>query len=315
MLEREGSIGADEIGPSVPIKGDTPGNGTGGVELTPRLASSNDPNGIPVRATPPGTVGIIDVGLDDAAMLFEPEPHIPDIPDVSSTPAEPVVTGIADVTGVVDAVVVPDMAVAPELVAVAGAAVPTDVPPPSKLAVDPNICEGGVATVGHVVLAVVVEIVIVPVTPAGTGLTPREVISVEPSGIPVGEPAEPVATPSGEVGPIVGVGLTVPSNCPSTCAIATLPTNSAGKTAPINENLIGILRLLTALPRRAPIPIGFETIALGARLSDIDQSLSGGASSAVSNCCRFALNVETDADCAIIPETEANRRELSYDTK
>jgi hypothetical protein len=247
-LGRVGTVGSDELGPTMPAMGDTPGNGTGGVELTPGLAISNDPNGSPVRAKPPGTVGVVDVGLDDEAMLFAPEPHIPDIPDVSSTPAEPVVTGIADVTGVVDAVVVPDMAVALELAAVAGAAVPTDVPPPSKLAVDPNIYEGGVATVGHAVLVVVVGIVIVPVTPVGTGLTPGEVISVEPSGIPVGET---VATPSGEVAPIVGVGLTVPSNWLSTCAIATLQTNSAGRTAPINENLIDVLRLQTASPRRA----------------------------------------------------------------
>jgi hypothetical protein len=201
--------------------GDTVGNGTAGVELTPGLAISNDPNGSPVRAAPPGTVGAVDVGLDDEAMLFVPEPHIPDIPDVSSTAAEPVVTGIADVTGVVDEVDVPDTVGVPDIAAVAGAAVPIDVPPPSKLAVDPNISEGGVATVGHAVLVVVVGIVIVPVTPVGTGLTPGDVISVEPSGIPVGEVAELVPTPSGEVGLIVGVGLTVPSNCPSTCAIAT----------------------------------------------------------------------------------------------
>jgi hypothetical protein len=247
-LGRVGTVGSEELGPTMPAMGDTIGNGTGGVELTPGLAISNEANGSPVRATPPGTVGVVDVGLDDEAMLFAPEPHIPDIPDVSNTPAEPIVTGIADVTGaVVDAAIVPDMAVAPVLVAVAGAAVPTDAPPPSKLAADPNICEGGVATVGHAVLPVVVGIVIVPVTPAGTGLTPREVISVESSGIPAGEPAGLAATPSGEVGLMVGVGSTVPSNCPSTCAIATLQTNSAGKTAPINENLIGVLR---CRPRR-----------------------------------------------------------------
>jgi hypothetical protein len=183
--------------------------------------------------------------LDDAAMLLEPAPHIPDIPDVSSTPDDPDVTGIWDVTGVVDEVdvpdvaVVPDIATAPVLAAVAGAAVPTEVPPPSKLADEPNISEGGVATVGHAVLVEVVGIVIVPVTPAGSGLTPGEAISVEPSGIPVGE----LVTPSGEVAPTVGVGVTVPSNCPSTCAVATLQKTSAGTTAPINETLIGVLRL------------------------------------------------------------------------
>jgi hypothetical protein len=83
------------------------------------------------------------------------------------------------------------------------------------------------------------------------------VISVAPSGIPVGEPA---AIPSGEVAPIIGVGVAVPSNCPSTCAIATLPTNSAGRIAATSENLI-------CIP-------GFATISLGARLSDIDQSFT-----------------------------------------
>lgn len=122
-------------------------------------------------------------------------------------------------------------------------------------------------------LVVVVGIVIVPVTPVGSGLTPREVISVEPSGIPVGEPAEPIAMPSGEVAPIVGVGVTVPSNCPSTCATAALQTKSAGRIAPINENLIGVLRLQTA----APLQASMKMISLGARLSDIGQSLSGGA--------------------------------------
>jgi hypothetical protein len=135
--ERVGIVGTDEFDPTLPTMGNTPGTGTAGVELTPRLPISNDPNGIPVRAPPPGVVGEVDIGLDDAARLLEPEPHIPDIPDVSSTPEDPEVIGIADVTDVVDDVDVPDIAVAPdvavvpELVAVAGAAVPTDMPPPS----------------------------------------------------------------------------------------------------------------------------------------------------------------------------------------
>ena len=218
--------------------GNTLGAGTGGVEPTPRLPISKDPNGSPVRAAPPGVVGDVDVGLDDAAMLLEPEPHIADIPDVSSTPEDPEDTGISDVTDVVDDVDVPDVAVVLEFATVAGAAVPTDMPPPSKLAVDPNISEGEIATVGHAVLLLVVGIVIVPVTPVGTGETPGDVISVAPSGIPVGEPA---AMPSGEVAPIVGVGVTVPSNCPSTCAMAALQMKSTGRTAATNESLVGIL--------------------------------------------------------------------------
>jgi hypothetical protein len=80
--------------------------------------------------------------------------------------------------------------------------------------------------------------------PLGTGLTPGDASSVAPNGIPVGEFAEPVAMPSGEVSPIVGVGVAVP-----TCALATLQTKSAGRTATINENLIGVLRLQTASSR------------------------------------------------------------------
>jgi hypothetical protein len=260
-----GITGTAELGPTVPVMGNTLGSGTAGVEPTPRLLISNDPKGIPVRAPPPGVVGDVEVGLDDAATLPEPEPHIPDIPDVSSVPGDPEVIGISDVTvigGNVDApavVVVVDIAVVPEFAAVAGAAVPTAIPPPSKLAVDPNISDGDVAAVEHAVALVVVGIVIVPVTPVGSGLTPGDVISVLPSGIPVGEPPEPVVMPSGEVAPIVGVGVTVPSNCWSTCARAPLQTKSAGRTAATNENLIGILR--------------FATISPGARLSDIGQTL------------------------------------------
>jgi hypothetical protein len=258
-----GIVGASELGPTLLTVGNTLGTGTAGVELTPRLPISNDPNGIPVRAPPPGVLGEVDVGADDAARLLEPEPHIPDVPDVSSVPDDPEDIGISDVTDVVGDADVADVAVVPEFAAVAGAAVPIPIPPPSKLAVDPNISEAEVAAVGHAVALVVVGMVIVPVTPVGSGLTPGEVISMAPSGIPVGEPPEPVATPSGEVAPIIGVGVAVPSNCPSTCAIATLPTKSAGSIAATNENRNRTLR--------------FATISLGARLSDIDQSLTGSA--------------------------------------
>jgi hypothetical protein len=112
---------------------------------------------------------------------------------------------------------------------------------------------------------------IVPVTAVGVGLTPGDAISVEPRGMPVGETVEPVPIPSGEVAPTVGVGLAIPV----TCAMATLQTNSAGMTAATNEYLIGIFRFTTVLPQR--VPINFATIALGARLSDISQSLSNGA--------------------------------------
>jgi hypothetical protein len=274
-----GITGTAAIDPTVPVMGNTFGTGTAGVEPTPRLLISKDPKGIPVRAPPPGTVGNVDVGLDDAATLPEPEPHIPDIPDVSSVPGDPVVTGISGVTVIGGNVVVPEVvvvvgiAVVPELAAVAGAAVPTAIPPPSKLALDPNISEGEVATVEHAVALVVVGIVIVPVTPVGSGLTPGEVISVLPSGIPAGAAPEPVVMPSGEVAPIVGVGVTVPSNGTSTCARAGLPTSSTGRTAAISRSFVGVLGFPAEPPRRAPMSI-MATSLLAVKLLDIGQSLS-----------------------------------------
>ena len=136
----------------------------------------------------------------------------------------------------------PDIAVLPDIAplavpAVAGAPVPTPIPipPPSKLVVDPNIVDGEVPTVEHAVPLLVLGIVIVPVTPVGAGLSPPEVISVDPSAIPVGPTDVPGPAPSGEVAPRVGVVGIVP-----TCAMAPLQTKSAGSTAAINANLIVI---------------------------------------------------------------------------
>jgi hypothetical protein len=54
--------------PTAPTVGNTLIVGTAAAELTPRLPISTDPNGIPVRATPPGAVGAVDVGDEDEAM-------------------------------------------------------------------------------------------------------------------------------------------------------------------------------------------------------------------------------------------------------
>jgi hypothetical protein len=91
--------------------------------------------------------------------------------------------------------------------------------------------------------------------------------------MPVGETVEPVPIPSGEVAPMVGVGVAIPV----TCATATLQTKSAGMTAAISENLSGALGLPPASPRRAPVSISFATMPPGARQSDIGQSLSCSA--------------------------------------
>src|SRR5216684_895164 len=218
-------------GVELPTVGNTLIVGTAAAELTPRLPISVDPIGIPVRAPPPGVVGDVDVGVDDEAMLLDPEPHIPDIPEVSSIPE---VVEIPDVD-----VGIPDID-GPDVAAVAGAADPAAMPPPSKLAVDPNIPDGEVPKVEHVVL--LPGIAVVPIEPVGIGLTPGDAISVAPIGIPVGETVEPVAMPSGEVAPIVRVGVAIPL----TCAMATLLAKSAGSTAAINEYLMGALRLRTA---------------------------------------------------------------------
>ena len=116
-----GIVGIVEA-PTLLVVGKTLIVGTAAAELTPRLPISVEPNGIPVRATPPGAVGDVDVGVDEDAMLLEPEPHIPDNPDVCSIPD---VAGIPDVDEVLDIPVVSDMA------PVAGAVLPTVTPPPS----------------------------------------------------------------------------------------------------------------------------------------------------------------------------------------
>ena len=126
--ETVGVVGANALGPTVPTMGNTPIVGTAGAELTPRLLISIEPNGIPVRATPPGAVGDVDVGVDDEAMLLEPEPHIPDIPDVSSIPEAVDIPGGIDICDDVD---VPGIVVGSVVAAVAGAALPDAVPPPS----------------------------------------------------------------------------------------------------------------------------------------------------------------------------------------
>jgi hypothetical protein len=250
-----GDVTAGTVGTSVdvPAVGKTPIVGTAAAELTPRLPISKDPSGIPVRAAPPGVVGDVDVGVDDEATLLEPEPHIPDNPDVSSSPEVVDIPDVADIPGDID------------VAAVAGVVVPTVIPPPSKLAVDPNIPDGEVPKVEHVVP--LLGIVMVPVT-VGAGLTPGDAISVAPRGMPVGDTVEPVPKPSGEVASIVGVGVAMPL----TCAMAALQATSAGRIAAINENLIGILRLKTPPPRRTSTSISFATVSIGARLSDIGQS-------------------------------------------
>jgi len=266
-----GTVGNTTLGATAAASGDPVGVGTAGTPLTPRLLISVEPNGIPVRAAPPGAVGVVEVGVDDAATLLEPEPHIPDSPAVSSVPE---VLDTPDVLKGMEEFEIPDDANDPDIAvladiappavpAVAGAPVPTPIPipPPSKLVVDPNIVDGEVPTVEHAVPLLVLGIVIVPVTPVGAGLSPPEIISVDPRGMPVGPTDVPGPAPSGEVIPSVGVVGIAP-----TCAMALLQARSAGSTAAINANLIVIPLLKPGRSRR-------ELSASGA--SDFTQAVAG----------------------------------------
>jgi hypothetical protein len=157
--------------------------GTATTELTPRLPISVEPIGMPVRGTPPGVVG--DVGVDDAARLPEPAPHMLWVPDVSIR---------ADVGGIPD-----DDCIA---IVLCGVTVPTGMPPPSKLDADPNIVDGAVPVVEHTVLP------IMPVEGSGAGLTPGDAISVAPNGMPVPPTGALGTMPSGDVADSEGVGIT-----------------------------------------------------------------------------------------------------------
>jgi len=125
--ETAGIVGTDgaEL-PMLPVMGATVGVGSADEGLTPRLPISADPNGIPVPVLLAIVVDGDDVvvGVDDAAMLLEPEPHIPDNPDVSSIPE---VVDTPDVAEIEDDVEIPDD---PD-VAAAAPVLPLGSPPPS----------------------------------------------------------------------------------------------------------------------------------------------------------------------------------------
>jgi hypothetical protein len=127
--------------------------------------------------------------------------------------------------------------------------------------VDPDIVDGEVPTVEHEV--VLPGIAIVPVTPVGAGLIPGDASSVAPRGM-VGETVEPVPRPSGDVGLRLGVGAGIP------CAMATLQKTSAGSTAAIREDLIGILRF-GAFLRASTETDRFLDQSFGARVTEIAQ--------------------------------------------
>ena len=207
------TVGTVEIvGAMVLMVGATVMIGTAAAELTPRLPISVEPIGMPVRGTPPGVVGA--VGVDDAARLPEPAPHMLWVPDVSIR---------ADVGGIPDDI-------AGVAIALCGVTVPTGMPPPSKLAADPNIVDGAVPMVEHTVLPMM------PVEGSGAGLTPGDAISVAPNGMPVPPTGALGTMPSGEVAESEGVGITA-----ACCAKAWLHS-SAEAVVIIRKRFMVVLR-------------------------------------------------------------------------
>ncbi|RXT37813.1 hypothetical protein B5V03_31685 [Bradyrhizobium betae] len=199
---------AGRIGVTLPVTSGTAGVGSSVAELTPRLPISVEPKGRPVLGLPPDVVGRVEVGLEDAAMLLEPEPHMPDMPAVSSAP-EMGLCIVADVIDNDEVVPIPDevdAAVFPTP-PVAGVDPAIAIPPPSYVDVEPYIPLGEDPSVEHAVP--VVGVAMLPVT-TGAGLRPAEGSSVAPKPIPIGEIGEPVVLPSGEVAPTVGVGAAIP---------------------------------------------------------------------------------------------------------
>jgi hypothetical protein len=149
---------------------------------------------------------VVVVGLEDAAMLLAPEPHIPVNPDVASIPE---VVDTPDVVDIADDDIPDDVDGLPGVAAAAGVVVPPAIPPPSYVVGDPNVPSGEVATVEHAAPLLAFGTVIVPVKPLGTALTPGDA----PSGKPLGPTDSAGTMPNEEVMP----GVVIP-----TCAKAAL---------------------------------------------------------------------------------------------
>jgi hypothetical protein len=135
----EGAVTVGTVGAVLPVTSGTAGMETGAAELTPRLPISVESRGMPVLGLPPSVVGAVELGLEDPAILLEPEPHMPDMPAVSSVPdvvdipelcVNPDVIDIDEVVAIPDDMSI-DVAVFPAALPVAGADPAIAIPPPS----------------------------------------------------------------------------------------------------------------------------------------------------------------------------------------
>ena len=155
-----GIVGGAIPGPAVLTNGDTFGVGIVAQELTPRLAISQAPKGIPVLGLPPGVVAVVDVGVDgDAGGPLDPGPHIPATPTVPIVEAVDIPV-IGSVPGSVDAIddagipaicAPPEVAVVPAVAGVAVIADPIAIPPPSYVSADPISPDDELPNAAHVV--------------------------------------------------------------------------------------------------------------------------------------------------------------------
>lgn len=156
--------------------------------------------------------------MDDIARLAAPEPHMPDIPEVSIN---------AEVGGMPDVVDAPGITIVPAVdIGPCGEPAAIATPPPSKLFADANIDDGAMPMVVH------------PALPAaggeiGAGLTPGDAISVAPSGMPVPPTGALGTMPSGEVADSDGVGIT------AACCARTGLHSSAEAAVAIRKRFMG----------------------------------------------------------------------------
>jgi hypothetical protein len=103
------------------------------------------------------------------------------------------------------------------------------------MADEPNMAEDEVPNVAQgIPLPCIAK---VPVGLSGAGLSPADVISVAPSGMPVPPTEAPLVASRGEVVLTDGVGMTM------VCAKAIWPARTMGRTATINDNFTEVLRL------------------------------------------------------------------------
>ena len=110
------------------------------------------------------------------------------------------------------------------------------------MAVDPYIPDGKVPTDEHgvppPVMAPLVGIAMVPVTPVGSGLTPVDMSSVAPSGTPVGPTDPPAPIPSGEVASSEGMGESGSASASPTWANAGLAQSNGQAVAATRKSLM-----------------------------------------------------------------------------